>query len=238
MPLILISFLAGVLTVLAPCVLPLIPVIIGSSVTGKNKSKPFLVTAGLILSVTLFTILLKFSTLLINVDQSVWKYFSGGLILLFGINYIIPGLWTKLSSKSNLSAKSDGLLHSFNQKKSAFNSILVGAALGPVFTSCSPTYSLIIATILPVNFAEGLIYIFAYATGLAVVMLLISLLGRQFIERVKVFSDPNGVFKKVLGIIFILVGIVIITGLDKMLQTTLINAGYFDVNLIENQLVK
>jgi cytochrome c-type biogenesis protein len=49
MLLLLISFIAGILTVLAPCVLPLLPVIIGGSLSGntKQKSRPYIIAASL-----------------------------------------------------------------------------------------------------------------------------------------------------------------------------------------------
>ena len=65
MLLLLISFIAGVLTILAPCVLPLLPVIIGGSISGKTKekSRPYIIAASLAASLVVFTLLLKLSTL-------------------------------------------------------------------------------------------------------------------------------------------------------------------------------
>jgi cytochrome c-type biogenesis protein len=239
MPLILLSFFAGVLTVLAPCVLPLLPVIIGSSSLSKNKFKPYFVTLGLILSITLFTLLLKASTLLINIDPIFWKIISGGILVIFGLIYLFPNIWDKISFKLNLSNNSDKLLHQANKKEGFIGDTLVGASLGPVFSSCSPTYSLIIATVLPVNFVEGLLYILVYSFGLGVSLLAIALLGRKLTNKLKVFANPDGKFKKVLGIIFVLVGIAVITGFDKVLETRIIENGSVDwlINL-ENQWLK
>ena len=238
MSLILLAFIAGVLTVLAPCVLPLLPVIIGSSVGTKDKAKPYLVTAGLVISISLFTLLLKASTLLLNVDPVVWKIVSGGIVVIFGLIYLFPGLWDEISIKLNLSSKSDQILEGAGKKQGWLGSLLIGGALGPVFASCSPTYSLIIATVLPVSFWEGFIYIVVYAIGLATVMLAVALLGRKLITRLKGFANPNGWFKKVLGIIFLIVGISIITGFDKQVETTILNSGYFDITKVEQNLLE
>jgi cytochrome c biogenesis protein CcdA/thiol-disulfide isomerase/thioredoxin len=235
------AFVSGLLTVLAPCVLPLLPIIIGSSVSdAKDKYKPYLVTLGLVISITLFTIILKASTLLIDIDPVIWKYISGGIVILFGLIYIFPHAWDWISFKFGLSSKSDKLLHTASQNQVGGNilgPLLIGASLGPVFASCSPTYSLIIATVLPVNFVEGIIYIIIYALGLASIMLAIALLGRQFIGKLKAFSNPNGIFKKVLGVIFLIVGISVISGFDKVVETNILNSGYFDVTKIEQQLL-
>ena len=74
---ILISFFSGILTVLAPCVLPLLPVILGGGLAGQSKKRPYVIIASLILSLLLFTLLLKASTVLIDVDPIVWDYVAG-----------------------------------------------------------------------------------------------------------------------------------------------------------------
>src|ERR1700688_132853 len=101
MILLFISFAAGVLTVLAPCTLPLLPVIIGSSVSGEesqkqNKKKAFVIAGSLRLSIIIFTLLLKFSTVFIAVPQEFWQVLSGTIIILFGLVSIFPGLWESL----------------------------------------------------------------------------------------------------------------------------------------------
>ena len=233
MSLLLLSFIAGILTVLAPCVLPLLPVIIGSSLSSKDRAKPYLVTLGLVISISLFTLLLKASTLLLNVDPLFWKLVSGGIVLVFGLIYLFPGVWDSISIKLGLSSKSDQLLDHANKKKGWLGSLLIGGSLGPVFASCSPTYSLIVATILPVSFVEGLVYILVYVLGLALVMLAVALLGRKLTNRLKIVANPNGWFKKILGIIFLIVGISIVTGFDKQIKTNILNSGYFDVTKVE-----
>jgi cytochrome c-type biogenesis protein len=236
--LLLVSFVSGILTVLAPCVLPLLPVIIGSSVEGKSKWKPFIITSSLALSVTLFTLLLKASTLLIDIDTQIWKNISGGLVIVFGITYLFPDLWSTILAKIGIGSSSDKLLEKASEKNGFLQPILVGMALGPVFASCSPTYALILATVLPVNFWSGLLYIIVYSLGLALVMLAISILGRSVIKNLKAFSNPNGIFKKSLGVIFLIVGISVISGFDKVVETAILDSNFFDVTAIEQNILE
>ena len=235
--LIITSYLAGLLTVLAPCVLPLLPVIIGSSISSKDKLKPYIITGSLAISLTLFTLLLKASTALIGISPDFWKYFSGSLVVVFGIISIFPTLWDTFSLKLGLSDKSDQLLEKSNQKQGLLGSILVGMSLGPVFTSCSPTYSLILATVLPVNLTLGIVYILIYSLGLSSVLLAISILGRKLVNRLKILSNPNGIFKKVLGVVFIIVGLSIITGFDKKIETFVVESSFFDVTVLDSKLI-
>lgn len=77
-------------------------------------------------------------------------------------------------------------------------------------------------------FSQGLAYLVAYAAGLAMILLLISLFGRAVVDRLGWLSNPDGNFRKVIGSIFILVGLGVIFGLDKDLQTWILENGWFD----------
>jgi cytochrome c biogenesis protein CcdA/thiol-disulfide isomerase/thioredoxin len=232
----LISFIAGILTVLAPCVLPLLPVIIGSSVSDvRSKLKPYIITASLTVSVILFTLILKVATIFINIPPTFWQYLSGGILIIFGLITLFPRQWEKFSIKFNLalSRKSNRALAEGVKKESFWGDIVIGASLGPVFSSCSPTYFVILATALPQSFAKGLVYLIAYSLGLSLSLLLISKLGQKLVGRLEGVSDPEGWFKKTLGAIFLFVGIFVATGFDKTIQTYVTEKNIFDVTKIE-----
>jgi cytochrome c biogenesis protein CcdA/thiol-disulfide isomerase/thioredoxin len=235
--LLIISYVSGLLTVLAPCVLPLLPIIIGSSIAGSSRFKPLRITLSLAFSIILFTLLLKVSTAFIGIDPIVWKYISGDIVIFFGLITLFPNIWNTISLRLKLSGNSDKLLEKASEKQGWIGDIAIGAALGPVFASCSPTYGLILATVLPVNFYEGLLYLTIYSLGLATVLLAISFLGRKLINKLKFAANPNGWFKKVLGIIFILVGLAVITGFDKKVEAFVLDAGLFDITKVEQKLL-
>ena len=235
--LLLVSFIAGVLTILAPCVLPILPVIIGGTLQNGTKRNPYLITAALAGSIVVFTLILKLSTAFINIPQSFWSLVSGGIIIVFGLASLFPAQWQKLSFKLEFGRKSDELLHESAQVNSRFGDVLLGAALGPVFSSCSPTYFLILATVLPASLLLGTVYLIAYAFGLAVTLLAISLLGQKFIARAKWAANPAGWFRRLLGIIFVVVGIFILTGADKKVQTYLVEKGYGTIGNLEENLI-
>jgi cytochrome c biogenesis protein CcdA/thiol-disulfide isomerase/thioredoxin len=231
------SYLSGILTILAPCVLPLLPIIIGSSVSGSSKWKPVRITLALAFSIIAFTLLLKVSTALIGIDPFVWKVISGGIVIFFGLITLFPNIWNSISLRLGLSSNSDKLLEKAGEKQGFVGDILMGMALGPVFASCSPTYGLILATVLPVSFAEGLVYLTIYSLGLATVLLGVSILGRKLINKLKFAADPNGWFKKFLGVLFILVGLSVISGFDKKVEQFVLDSGFFDVTTLEQKLL-
>jgi len=230
MEFLLISYLAGLLTILSPCVLPLLPVVIGGSLTDKKPSKwtPIVITASLVLSVLLFTLLLRASTALIDVPTEFWKLVSGGILFVFGMVMIFPVAWDKISAKLKFNSSSNKLLGKSVQMKGQGKNVAIGAALGPVFTSCSPTFAVILAVVLPVSFARGFIYLVAYSLGLATVMLILAFAGQKFASKLAWATNPNGIFKKVLGVLFIVVGIMIFVGFDKTISTYLLDRGIYD----------
>jgi cytochrome c-type biogenesis protein len=232
-----IAFVAGILTVLAPCILPLLPVVIGSSASGRSKATPYIVVASLGMSIIIFTFLLKFSTAFIFIPPSFWVYISGSIMIFFGLTLIFPRLWEKMPGLSTLTIKSNKVLGSGYQKKSFWGDVLIGVALGPVFSTCSPTYFVILASVLPTSFALGTLYLIAYVLGLSLVLLLIALLGERFSRKLTVFSNPNGIFKYTIGMVFLLLGIAILSGLDKKFEIYLLDSGYFDITKFEQRLL-
>ena len=235
--LLLTSFLAGVLTVFAPCVLILLPVIVGSSMLSDadqklDRRKPYIISISLGVSVLLFTLLLKASTVLIGVDPQVWKSVSGSIVIILGLSLLFPLLWARMSNSVGLENSSNNLLRRASKKSGVFGYILTGAALGPVFSACSPIYAVILATVLPVNFVLGLVYMTFYAAGLTITLLVISLAGRRFTKRLNWVAKPHGWFRRILAILLIIVGVSVITGFDKKVQSwTLKNVSFSMINI-------
>ncbi|MEN9604765.1 MAG: hypothetical protein RJB39_450 [Candidatus Parcubacteria bacterium] len=242
MVLLFISFIAGVLTILAPCTLPVLPVIVGSSVGGEgdklaNRKKASIIASSLGASIILFTLLLKATSALISIPASVWAIVSGVIIIIFGLISLFPGFWEKLPFVAKLNSKSNILLGTGYQKKSIWGDVIIGASLGPVFSTCSPTYFVILATVLPQSFFLGLIYLLAYAIGLSGMLLLIAFLGQRLVGRLTSLSNPEGWFKRGLGILFIIIGVGIMFGIDKKIQTSILDAGLFDITKVEQRLL-
>ena len=238
MSLILVSFLAGILTILAPCILPLLPIILGASVQdAENKKRPYIIIGSLAVSIIIFSLLLKASTLLIDIPQDFWKYFSATIVIAFGVITLFPDLWKAVATKLGLSDKSNQNLAKQSQKEWNLGAILVGFSLGPIFASCSPTYLLILSVILPAGIVFGLINLSAYVLGLSLILLAIALLWQRFTAKLRGLSDPKGWFKKSLWVLFILVGLGIAFGLDKQIEASLIKAGFFDVTVIEQSIL-
>ena len=105
------SFIAGMLTILAPCVLPVLPVILAGSVTEKKSWYSHLVTLSLAVSIVLFTVLLKASTLLIDIPPSFWKILSGGILITLGLVYLFPHAWAWIAGRLGFGRSNVSLDH-------------------------------------------------------------------------------------------------------------------------------
>jgi cytochrome c-type biogenesis protein len=234
MTLLIVAFLAGVLTVAAPCILPLLPVIIGGTIlrsgqtdTKISKFRPLIIAVSLGVSVIVFTLLLKASTALLGVPQEFWRIVSGVIVLLLGLNFLSPTIWNRLILRFGLEASTNKLLTKSAIKSGYSGDVLTGAALGPVFSSCSPTYAFIVAAVIPVSFVEGFVYLIAYALGLALALLIIGYAGQSVVRKMGWLSNPNGWFRRTVGILFIVVGIMVLFGWDKNVQEYVLEHNWY-----------
>jgi cytochrome c-type biogenesis protein len=110
-------------------------------------------------------------------------------------------------------------------------------ALGPVFSSCSPTYALILAIVLPAWFVFGFMALVSYTLWLAAILFAIAIFGQKLVKKLKGVSDPNSIFKKVLWVIFVLVWLSIITGYDKKMESAILDAGFLNTTIFEQSII-
>lgn len=226
-----VSFLAGVLTILAPCVVSVIPILLARSGTSQHTRSAFWLITGLSLSIIIFTVLLKASSLLLGIPPDVWKIISGGIVLVFGIITLFPRIWEEIVLRTRLVFKAQETMGQAAKKQGPWGDLLLGASLGPVFSACSPTYALIVATVLPTDPLVGLIYLASFVLGLALMLSLIAFFGTKLIKKLAWGINPKGVFRRVLGIILIVIGLMLMFGLDKTILEALVSTGWYDFQI-------
>ncbi len=229
-----ISFLAGVLTVLAPCVLPMLPIILSSSVDSELISRRralIEIIFGMTVSIFLFSSILKSLTLGLNVSDKFWVNFSATIILIFGLNLLfgqkLNSVFRKLGS-DKLAKKLQILSRTEknSNKKQTYSRLILGASMGPVFSSCSPAYAIIVATILPVRPVVALLYLLAYCLGLGVVLYLVGIGGQRVVRRIDFLLDERGIFKRLIAILLILTSLSMYLGWDRKLTQSIIDSAY------------
>jgi cytochrome c-type biogenesis protein len=243
------ALVAGVLTTLAPCVLPLLPVIVGGSVAPTTvpvppatapgtvavaarapavlteRQRALVIVASLGASVFLFTLALRASTALIDIPTSTWAVLSGGLLIALGFVQILPSWWEHIAGRLELASRSNRLIRPARKSRGLTGAVLTGAALGPVFSSCSPLYAYVVATVLPTSLSRGLVLLTAYVVGLSGTLLVVALLGQRAIRRLRWAANPHGWLRRLVGALFIVVGLAVLTGADRDVQAWLVQHG-------------
>jgi cytochrome c biogenesis protein CcdA len=211
---------AGVLSTLSPCVLPLIPILIGSAVLA-HRLGPFALAAGLGLSFTLVGILLASFGTALGLDQATLRNLGAGILLLFGAMLLVPALQARFASAaSGVSNAGQGLLERITPE-GLRGQFVVGLVLGVVWSPCvGPTLGGAIALasqgrqLAQVGVVMGL-----FGLGAALPLVILGSLSRQAVQRLRgrlLAVGRHG--KSVLGVLFLLLGALIVSGLDKQFE--------------------
>lgn len=238
MELLLLSLLAGTLTVLSPCVLSLIPVLIGGSAKAGNWRRPLVMITSLMVAIVIFTLLLRVSVAFISVPTKFWEVFTGIAVGFYGATLMFPHVWDQIAVSIGFTNSSREALTKAGAKEGLIGDVLLGMSLGPVFTSCSPTYLLLVSTVFQQNFAHAFVSLLAYCLGLALALLPVVFLGKSFINRFKWSIDPDSKFRRGLGVVFVILGFMFIFGLFKEIETILVEADLFNTIEFEQNLVE
>lgn len=214
------AFIAGIVTILNPCVLPLIPILVASSL-GKHPFGPLALAAGLGLSFTIFGFIVIAFGFQLGINERGIRMFAGSVLLAAGVILLVPpaqarltALATPLTNRANMAlgkVSSDGLGGQF----------LVGLLLGLVWTPCvGPTLG---AAIAAASQGEDLLQAFliflVFALGVGISIILFAYASRKATGwNAKRLQSMARYAKPFFGIVLVLIGLLVLTGLDKQLE--------------------
>ena len=218
------AFLSGLVTIFAPCIWPLLPIILSSTATGGHK-KPLGITLGIMLSFGLLTLSISYLVRIIPFDPNALRYVAVVIIGLLGLTLVVPrfsGILEayvgRISGKLNIRN---------NSQSTGFHSgFITGLALGIVWAPCAGPILATIATLAAtqaVNLSVILIAT-AYVVGVGIPLFIFATFGKYIFTRSRVLSKYTGRIQQVFGIIMILTALSIATNYDKVLQTKLLDA--------------
>jgi cytochrome c biogenesis protein CcdA len=220
------ALLAGLLSVLSPCVLPLIPIVIGAA-TGEHRYGPAALAGGLALSfvtIGLFVATIGFS---LGLDQDVFRAVAAFLLIAIGGALLVPRLQMQLAAAAGPVGNWMQTQAGDMPGRGLGRQFAVGLLLGAVWSPCvGPTLGA--ASLLAAR-AENLGFValtmFAFGIGAALPLLLIGMMSREALTRWRgrMLAAGNG-GKAIMGAILIVAGILILTGLDKRLEAILVEA--------------
>jgi len=218
--LILFAFLSGIVTILSPCILPVLPIVLSGSVGGRTR--PYGVILGFIASFSVFTLALSSLVRALNIPPDALRSAAVALLLSFGCIMLFPWLRQKFEI-----AASRMIRNRRNRKSSngLAGGLIVGMSLGLVWTPCvGPIIASVISLAVTQSVDGGAIaIILAYSLGTSIPMLAIMLGGRRLIRRFPLLTGNTERIQKVFGVLMILVGLSIGFGLDRQFQSAVLD---------------
>ena len=222
-PSIFLVFIAGIVTIMKPCCLPLVPVIFSGS--AGHRLRPIAIVSGLALSFTTMGVLVSAFgatfgafTAYLRTMAILFIIGMGGVLFDEDINMEFMKISGSITQglKQNL-----GFLNrsSSNGQGSLTGGLLLGMSLGVLWIPCvGPILGAVLAYVASVgNMSYGAWMLFVYSVGMSLPMLSIAYYGKKVTNRYKWFSRNGELLKKLSGLVLILVGIMLLFNVDKLL---------------------
>ena len=221
------ALIAGVLSTLSPCVLPLLPIVVGAAM-GEHRLGPVALAAGLSLSFVVVRLLVATLGFAAGFDDRLFRSVAAVLLILIGGVLLTPRVQGQLAAAAGPVGDWAAHVHTGGfSGRGLGGQFLVGVLLGAVWSPCvGPTLGA--ASVLAAR-AENLtavaLTMLAFGIGAALPLLVIGLMSREALARWRGRLLAAGSGGKVaLGVLLVAVGVLVLTGLDKRLETILVEA--------------
>lgn len=218
----LLAFLAGVVTVATPCVLPILPPLLAGSV--GHRLRPILIVLGSTVTFTLMGGVFSIIGIAAGGLGTALRLFFTVLIIGFGAVWVdsdINDLYTKYSSL---------LLNRFYKPsapggdESLLGAFILGLSLGIVWIPCvGPILGAVLSIVaIEGNLLTGSLMLFSYSIGLGIPMLAIAYGGKKVGAKLDWTRQNSETIKKLAGWILIATGLAMLFGLDQWIQVFLL----------------
>ena len=219
------ALLAGLLSVLSPCVLPLVPIVLGAA-AGEARGGPFALAAGLALSFTAIGLFVATLGFAIGLDDEAFR--TAAAILMIGVGALLtaPGLQTRLAVAGGpVTAWADERINAL-PSRGLLGQFGTGLLLGAAWSPCvGPTLGA--ASVLAAqgsSLARVALTMFVFGIGAAAPLIALGLASRQAMMRWRGRLLAGGKrAKTALGLLMIALGLMIVTGADRRLETALLD---------------
>jgi cytochrome c biogenesis protein CcdA/thiol-disulfide isomerase/thioredoxin len=215
------AFLAGGVTVLSSCIIPVLPLLLSAS-ADRGKYRPLGILCGVALSFSFFILAVGSLVHVIGISPDVLRWGALVLIMFFGVSMLIPALGTWLFSWVHRITR----VGAHVQEESAYvgtgfgGGFIFGSALGMIWTPCAGPILAAVTTAIatqPVTIRTVLIAL-AYSVGSASVMALIVFGGQKALGTTTFLNRYAESIRKILGLIMIGGALAIMVHLDVHVQ--------------------
>jgi cytochrome c biogenesis protein CcdA/thiol-disulfide isomerase/thioredoxin len=227
------SIFAGLLTFFSPCVLPVLPIVLSSSL-GGSKLRPFWIVSGLVLSFTFLGLALNFLGSIFGITPQAVRYLAILLLFIAGILFLFP----ELSSRLFLP-----LTQRFGRAQVSgegpWGALLLGASMGAVWTPCAgPIFAVVLSgALLQRRFVDSFILLFVYALGAGLPMLAVAYAGNRLVRKLRNIAQYENKIRRATGAILVLTSLLFGLGLDTRLIANL-PVSWFNSSRLEEGVVR
>lgn len=218
--------LAGALSVLSPCVLPLLPIVLGAA-AAEHRWAPAALAVGVAVSFTVLGLFISTIGFAIGLDAGLFRIVAAVLLLTVGVVLLAEPLQVRLAAAG--SPIGNTIEEAFGQfsTQGVSGQFVLGLLLGAVWAPCvGPTLGA--ASVLAArgeNLGQVALTMAVFGAGAAAPLLVLGLLSREAMMRWRgrlLTTGSTG--KAVLGVLLIGVALLILTGLDKRVEAALVEA--------------
>ena len=220
------AFAAGLLSILSPCVLPLVPIVLGAAVAAHPLGALAL-AAGLAVSFTALGLLLALVGFGLGIDPGMFRVAAAVIMIGLGVILVMPSWQAQLAAAGGpVSSWADRRFGGFASSGLA-GQFAIGLLLGAVWSPCvGPTLG---AASLLASQGQDLLRVTltmaVFGVGAALPLILLGLLSRATLMRVRSSLMSAGMLgKALLGAAFIMIGVAIVSGADKRIEAALVDA--------------
>jgi cytochrome c-type biogenesis protein len=220
------ALLAGILTALSPCVLPILPIVLGTAAS-EHRLGPVALAAGLAISFTVIGLFVATVGFAAGIDTGVFRMVSALLLIGVGLVLLVPKLQEQFALAAAPVSNWAGS-HSDNfTPTSLAGQFGLGLLLGAVWSPCvGPTLGA--ASVLAArgeDLGQVALTMLAFGIGAALPLMLLGLISREAMMRLRGrLMETGRTGKTLLGLLLVGVGFLVATNLDKRLETILVDA--------------
>jgi cytochrome c biogenesis protein CcdA len=220
------ALLAGILSTLSPCVLPLLPIVLGAALS-EHRYGPVALAAGLALSYVVVGLFIATIGFAIGVDQEIFRKVAAALLIAIGAVLFLPRLQGRLAVAAGpfgnwVQNQTGGL-----SRRGLSGQFALGLLLGAIWSPCvGPTLGA--ASVLASQGKDlGAVAatMIVFGIGAALPLVVLGMVSREVLMRWRerlLTAGKGG--KYALGALLIAFGVMIVTGFDRVVETALVNA--------------
>ena len=196
------ALLAGILTIAAPCTLPVLPILLGASIGQRAGARPVLIAAGFVASFTFVALALNAVANALHFDPDRLRTAGLLLLIIFGALMIWPAAFKGLTARL---ASAGVALQPVTASQTNLGGFVLGATLGLIWTPCAgPVLGAILTAIATSpDHAHGALLLLAYTVGAAVPMLAVAYGGQAISTRLRRVAPYTARLQQAFGVIVI-----------------------------------